>query len=262
LSDSSISSSIAYYSADVATFLHTTPESVLGLITSNTTFAVESTQRDAWLGQIKVLKTALVGIQGTIFFEFIVPRIGSRIDVVLISGSAIFVIEFKVGEIGVKREDLNQVWDYALDLKNFHKSSHHSPIVPILVTTRAPRSETVLGAPYPDNVYYPAQCNSQGLRQLIHSTLTQFAGPSLNANEWCHSPYQPTPTIIEAAQALFAQHSVDAIARHDAGARNLRITSQRIETLVEAARHNHQKMIIFVTGVPGAGKTLVGLRKL
>ena len=256
---STTSTSNAYYAADVATFIATSPESILGTIVSNTTFPVDSTQRDAWLGQIKVLKTVVEGIEGTIFFEFVVPRIGSRIDVVLITGPIVFVIEFKVGEAEVKREDLNQVWDYALDLKNFHKASHLSPIVPILVATHASRSDVVTGLPYADNVFSPVHCNSEGLRHLIHAALEQAHGEILNAQTWAASPYQPTPTIIEAAQALFAQHSVDAIARHDAGARNLRITSQRVEEFVEEARRSHRKMIIFVTGVPGAGKTLVGL---
>ena len=209
--------------------------------------------------QIEVLKPALVGVEGTIFLEFNVPRIGSRIDAVLISGPAIFAIEFKVGETDFKRDDLNQVWDYALDLKNFHKASHHAPIIPILVATHAPQSETVLPAPHADDVSPPIRCNSEGLRHLIRAGLDRAVGNSLDAKEWGDSPYQPTPTIIEAAQTLYAQHSVEAIARHDAGARNLKVTSQRIEELVEEARQKKRKIIVFVTGVPGAGKTLVGL---
>ena len=205
------------------------------------------------------LKPAIEGMEGMIFLEFNVPRIGSRIDAVLVSGSAIFVIEFKVGETHFKREDLNQVWDYALDLKNFHKASHDASIIPILVATHAIQSETVLPAPYADDVYPPTRCNSDGLRHLIRAGLDCVGGNGIDAKEWGDSPYQPTPTIIEAAQSLYAQHSVEAIARHDAGARNLRITSQRIEELIEEARHKRRKIIIFVTGVPGAGKTLVGL---
>ena len=249
----------AYYAADVVEFIATTPDAILGRITANSAFAIDATQRNAWVAQIDVLKPALEGVEGKIFLEFIVPRIGSRIDAALIAGPAIFVIEFKVGETDFRREDLNQVWDYALDLKNFHKASHHAPIIPILVATHATWSDTDLSVPHLDNVFSPIRCNSKGIQQLIHTGLAQVTGESLNAQEWADSPYQPTPTIIEAAQALFAQHSVDAIARHDAGARNLRITSQRIEALVEEARQNHCKMIIFVTGVPGAGKTLVGL---
>lgn len=253
------SASNAYYVADVAAFIGTSADEILGVITANSAFAVDPPQRDAWVMQIAALKPALAGVEGTIFFEFNVPRIGSRIDTVLISGPAIFAIEFKVGEMNFKRDDLNQVWDYALDLKNFHKASHHAPIIPILVATHALQSETALPAPYDDDVFPPIRCNSEGLRYLILAGLERTVGNSLDARKWGASPYQPTPTIIEAAQTLYAQHSVEAIARSDAGARNLRLTSHRIEELVEEARQKRHKIIIFVTGVPGAGKTLVGL---
>lgn len=259
LSEPATSPKNAYYAADVAKFIATTPDVILGNITANSDFAVDTSQRDAWVAQIKVLKAAIEGVEGKIFLEFNVPRIGSRIDAVLLSGPAIFVVEFKVGETKFKRDDVNQVWDYALDLKNFHKASHHAPIFPILVATHAPWSDTVLPVPHADYVSPPVQCNSKGLRQLIHAGLDHAAGDSFDTQKWGDSPYQPTPTIIEAAQALYAEHSVDAIARHDAGARNLKVTSRRVEELVEEARQYQRKIIIFVTGVPGAGKTLVGL---
>jgi hypothetical protein len=249
----------AYYAADVSTFIGTTSDAILGRITANSDFAIDSTQRDAWVMQIDVLKPALAGLEGSIFLEFSVPRIGSRIDAVLISGPAVFAIEFKVGETIFKRDALNQVWDYALDLKNFHRASHQASIVPILVATQAPSSDSVLSAPHSDNVHPPVRCNSEGLRGLIRAGLVRITGQSLDANTWGNSPYQPTPTIVEAARTLYAQHSVDAITRHDAGARNLKVTSQRIEELVDEARKKRRKIIIFVTGVPGAGKTLVGL---
>ena len=249
----------AYYAEDVATFIGTKSDAVLGRIVANNTFPVDPEQRDAWLMEIEVLKRALANVEGTIFLEFNVPRIGSRIDAVLISGPTIFAIEFKVGETHFKRDNINQVWDYALDLKNFHKASHNASIIPMLVATNAPQSETALPAPHDDQVFPPVRCNSEGLRYLIQAGLERAVGHKLDARQWGASPYQPTPTIIEAAQTLYAQHSVDAIARHDAGARNLKVTSQRIEKLVEEARQQKHKIIVFVTGVPGAGKTLVGL---
>ena len=249
----------SYYAADVEKFFATTSDEILGTITANSVFAVEPSQRNAWIIQIEVLKPALAGVQGTIFFEFNVPRIGSRIDAVLISGPAVFVIEFKVGETHFKRDDLNQAWDYALDLKNFHKASHNVPIIPILVATHSHKSDLDLPDPYADNVFPPSKSNSAGLGQLIRAGLDQTTGDRLDARAWGASPYQPTPTIIEAAQTLYAQHSVEAIARNDAGARNLRLTSHRIEQIVEEARKRKRKVIVFVTGVPGAGKTLVGL---
>jgi hypothetical protein len=170
----------AYYAADVAKFIATTPDAILGNITANSDFAVDTAQRDAWVAQIEVLKPALEGVEGKIFLEFNVPRIGSRIDAVLISGPAIFVIEFKVGETDFKRDDLNQAWDYALDLKNFHKASHHAPIIPILVATHAPWSDTALRVPHTDYVSPPVRCNSKGLRQLIHAALDHAAGDNLD----------------------------------------------------------------------------------
>jgi len=231
----------------------------MGALTTNSEYAVEPAQRDAWLTQIEVLRAATSEFSGTLFLEFNVPRIGSRIDAVLISGAVIFVIEFKVGEEEFKRDHLNQVWDYALDLKNFHQASHRAAIIPILVATNAHYSDAVLVAPHIDSVYPPSKCNSAGLGALIEVGLHAIGGEPINGSEWGIAPYQPTPTIIEAAQTLYAKHSVEAIARHDAGARNLRVTSQRIEQLIDSARELQQKIIIFVTGVPGAGKTLVGL---
>ena len=249
----------AYYDADISAFINAENESILGALTANSAFSVETTQRDAWLEQIDLLKNALQDLSGWVLLEFIVPRIGSRIDVVLLIRSLVFVIEFKVGEKHIKRGDLNQVWDYALDLKNFHKGSHHSPIIPILVATNCAHSDSDLGVPYRDNVFPPVRSNSNGLGPIIRMALKDLAGVALDPRAWISAPYLPTPTIIEAAQALYSQHSVESIARHDAGARNLKITSQRIDDLVEYARQKGRKVIIFVTGVPGAGKTLVGL---
>ena len=249
----------AYYSADISAFINAEHESILGALTANSAFSVETAQRNAWVEQIDLLQIALQGLSGWVLLEFIVPRIGSRIDVVLLVGPLIFVVEFKVGEKHIKRDDLNQVWDYALDLKNFHKGSHDSPIIPILVATNYAHSDSELGVPYRDNVFPPVQSNSTGLGQIIREALKALAGAVIDPHEWIIAPYFPTPTIIEAAQALYSQHSVEAIARHDAGAKNLKITSQRIDSLVEYARQKQRKAIIFVTGVPGAGKTLVGL---
>ena len=249
----------AYYSADLSDFCEATTDTVIGALTTCSEYAVEPAQRDAWLSQIIILREALTNSTGTLFLEFNVPRIGSRIDAVLVSGAVIFVIEFKVGEEEYRRDHLNQVWDYALDLKNFHKASHSAPIIPILVATNAEYSDTELMMPFTDAVYSPRRCNSDGLGKLIQAGSQEISGDPLNATQWGSAPYQPTPTIIQAAQTLYAKHSVEAIARHDAGARNLQTTSERIEHLIDTARDLQRKIIIFLTGVPGAGKTLVGL---
>ncbi len=178
------SSTIAYYVADVTTFYGMRSDEILGGIAASSGFAIETTQRDAWLVQIEVLKSAFADIKGRLFLEFVVPRIGSRIDAVFVSGSTVFVIEFKVGEATFNRGDRNQVWDYALDLKNFHRASHNAAIVPILVATHAEQSDSVLPDPAPDNVFPPTQCNSSGLRQLILEGLKRTTGSDIDPQLW------------------------------------------------------------------------------
>jgi hypothetical protein len=127
----------AYYSAPVDRFLDSDPNQTLGVLTAAHTHDLDIEQRQAWEEEISILRGALGGLVGTIFLEFDVPRLGSRIDAVLISGSAVFAIEFKCGERQFRLHDYNQAWDYALDLKNFHAASHNAPIFPILVATHA-----------------------------------------------------------------------------------------------------------------------------
>ena len=171
----------------------------------------------------------------------------------------VFVIEFKVGESAFERAAVDQVWDYALDLKNFHEASHSVSIIPILIATGATKSVPVNLEADQDKVYRPMLVDPAGFRQAIDVALRTVTGEALDGQQWSDAPYHPTPTIIEAARALYAQHSVEAIARSDAGAQNLRVTSSRVEELVDEARAQKHKVICFVTGVPGAGKTLVGL---
>jgi hypothetical protein len=221
---------------------------------------VETTQRDAWLGEVELLRAVLGGIDGSIFFEFSIPRMGRRIDVVLLIGDVVFAIEFKVGATHVDRSAEEQVWDYALDLKNFHEASHGLPIVPVAVATECAASgRTPLFVTASDGVCRPIAAAPAELRATIHAGVARFRHGELDAQQWLASSYRPTPTIIEAARALYAQHSVEDIARYDAGAANLRLTSARIEEIVEDAKAKRRKAICFVTGVPGAGKTLVGL---
>lgn len=250
--------SAAYYAALVSDFLADTTESIVGALTMRSG-SVDASQRDAWVGQIAVLRTALDACDGSVFLEFDVPRIGSRIDAVLVTGPAVVVIEFKVGEHEFRIADRNQVWDYALDLKNFHQASHAAPIVPILVATEATDAVPYLLNPADDGVFPPVMCNATRLSEAVHLARSHTSGAQLDALAWGRAPYHPTPTIIEAAQALYAHHSVDAIARHDAGAQNLGVTSTRVEEIIENARRRNRKVIVFVTGVPGAGKTLVGV---
>ena len=249
----------AWYGASLPEFLQADPESVLGRLATNSDFALLPTQRDAWIVQLKVLAASLKGLTGSLFLEFNIPRMGRRIDAVVLIGPVVFVVEFKVGESAFDRAALDQVWDYALDLKNFHEASHAASIVPILVATEASAVVPKSLCPDDDKVYRPVAVSVDGLRAAMDDALRTIVGPTVDDHEWSRAPYHPTPTIIEAARSLYAQHSVEAIARFDAGAQNLRVTSLRIDELVDEAMKKGRKIICFVTGVPGAGKTLVGL---
>ena len=248
----------AWYRASIADFIEANPTDVLGRLAAGNTFDLQQTQRDAWVTQTTILQEQLKGLSGTIFLEFSIPRLGRRIDAVLAIGPVLFLVEFKVGESSFDRVAREQVWDYALDLKNFHLASHSLPIVPILLATEASECGGLLQSD-PDSVFRPTHVGRNALREALERALHDISGPDIDADAWARSPYRPTPTIIEAARALYAQHSVDAIARFDAGAKNLALTSARVEGLIEQAKRDKQKIICFVTGVPGAGKTLVGL---
>jgi len=248
----------SWYGAAIGDFLTSDADDILGKLSRHAGDGHFADQRDAWLAQINLLHAQLKGLDGWVFFEFNIPRMGRRVDVILVLGSVIFALEFKVGETTYDRSAIDQVWDYALDLKNFHEASHNVAIAPVLVATEAKHVAIKFDADA-DSVYRPVLTNASNLRSVLDRGLEAASGSALDAETWARASYRPTPTIIEAARTLYAEHSVEAIARFDAGAQNLHATSKRIEDLVDKARDTRQKFICFVTGVPGAGKTLVGL---
>jgi len=249
-----------YYSNTIANFLKTTPDEILGKLVKSNDFALEQNQRDAWLEEINILQTVLRYHQGSIYFEYSIPRMGKRIDVVVITGSTIFVLEFKVGESEFHSYAIDQVWDYALDLKNFHETSHEHFIAPVLIATKAKTiSATISTTLHNDKLLFPIKCNGELLSQVISDVLRFVDGDEINSTQWEAGRYQPTPTIIEAAMALYNGHSVSEISRSDASAINLSETSDAVSEIIRFSKDKSQKSICFVTGVPGAGKTLVGL---
>jgi hypothetical protein len=251
---------IAYYEADIASFCKANDHEILGALAEHHGFALEVQQRLAWQEQIRLMQISLASIDtGLIFFEFSIPRMGKRADVVLLIGSAIFIVEFKVGSDTFDRAALEQVHDYALDLKNFHRGSHHHPILPILIATQAP-CQTVDSIEWAsDGVAQPIGVSPSDLCALISLTLTRLDAAPVDSATWARSGYQPTPTIIEAAQALYRDHDVREISRSDAGAKNLGLTADCLAEIIEYSKQNRRKAICFVTGVPGSGKTLAGL---
>lgn len=249
----------AYYSASVADFLADDENRILGLLLArvgNQNLRINA--RNAWQAQILILKDALRSLrEGRLYFEFAIPRMGKRADNVLVIRDAVYVIEFKVGA-STYPPYIEQVVDYSLDLKNFHHGSHERKIFPILICTTAPAVENELTA-YPDMVFKPLLANEANLGNVLRLPLTLPSTSLIEPDEWENSPYSPTPTIIEAAQALYRRHSVDDISRHSAGAKNLSDTSTCIEAAISLSRNIRAKVICLVTGVPGAGKTLAGL---
>ena len=250
----------AYYSDTISNFLQITSDQVLAQLVQSNQFALEQTQRDAWLEQIEILKNVLRPYSGSLYFEYSIPRMGKRIDVVLLINAVIFVLEFKVGEKEFPAYAIEQVWDYALDLKNFHETSHEHFIAPVLIATKAKARETLIfTTPHNDKILFPIQSDLKLLPKIIADILEFSSGDRIEPNQWEAGRYQPTPTIIEAAMALYNGHSVSEISRSDASAINLSQTSDTISEIIRTSREQSQKSICFVTGVPGAGKTLIGL---
>jgi hypothetical protein len=249
-----------YYSDTITDFLKSAPNEILGKLVQSNDFALEQTQRDAWVAEIHILQKTLQPYKGSIYFEYSIPRMGKRIDVVVITGSTIFILEFKVGETEFPAYAIDQVWDYALDLKNFHETSHQQYIAPVLIATKAKNiSTTISTTPHNDNMLFPIKCNAELLNQVIADVLLFTEGNTIDPTQWEAGRYQPTPTIIEAAMALYNGHSVSEISRSDASAINLSETSDAVSEIIRLSKEKSHKSICFVTGVPGAGKTLVGL---
>lgn len=249
----------AHYWADIETFLSTSGDQILGTLVRGAGGNVDATQRDAWVESTGLLKAALSDIAGTVFLEFAVPRVGSRIDAVVLAGAAVVPIEFKCGEQLFATSAYNQAWDYGLDLRNFHEASHGTCIFPIVIATAASTAESAWGQRADDSVWTPRRATSGNLRLAVLEALALADGPGIDPTTWGKSPYRPSPTIIDAARSLYARHTVADITRSDAGATNLSVTAAAVEDIAARARRLGEKAIVFVTGVPGAGKTLVGL---
>lgn len=248
-----------YYQNSIAEFLADSEDAIFGALARNHTFDLVDLQRNAWLYEIKLLKNVLAGSSGQIVFEYSIPRLGKRIDVVLLLSGIVFTLEFKVGTDEYLRQDLEQVWDYALDLKNFHEASRNLPIVPILIATDAADiSVSMETSQYDDHVFEPVLSNASSLSKII-AHFTAKCAQNIDLSRWVFSRYMPTPTIIQAASSLYLNHSVADITKTEASGENLQRTSEFVMNVIDHSRTNHEKSICFVTGVPGAGKTLVGL---
>ena len=250
------------YNNSVSSFLKDDDNSVLGELCNNYNGSVQSTQIDAWKEEIIIMKNVLsaIGKEGRVVFEYDIPRLGKRIDVVVLLSGIIFCLEFKAGESKILEADVDQVLDYALDLKYFHKLSSEKIIAPILIATNHKSSSTsIISSVYNDRIINPLITGKDGLKELISKVLETYPNETAVDSNWIISPYAPTPTIIEAARTLYENHTVENITRHEADKVSTDKTIDYILKVIKTSKENREKSICFFTGVPGAGKTLVGL---
>lgn len=249
----------SYYSNDIQSFLNQDNYSIFGEITTNDQFSAEDLQKNTWNREIEILKRELSQfLDGYIIFEYTIPRIGNRIDNIVIYKGIIFLLEFKVGEKKYPSYAIEQVTDYAFDLSCFHKESHNRLLVPILISTKAHSVKQEIRISK-DNVLETICCNEYEIAKYITEVSLKFIQDGIIPNDWINSLYMPTPTIIEAAQALYLGHNVEDISRNDASAKNLNQTTKAINKIIDYSKAHNRKSICFITGVPGAGKTLAGL---
>ena len=268
----------AYYSATQSEFLAADPDSILGSLTRNHPFSLEDLQRNAWISQIQILQNQLRALPDSfVAFEYAIPRMGKRVDVVIIHSGVVFVLEFKAGEKKHTHHALVQALDYALDLKNFHEKSHNVPIVPMVIATESASVDMTLGN-YADNVCFPVKANKSNIAACIlnisdkqharrttprdsrtHLERVAHGEPfeQIDPVAWCNSIYKPTPTIIEAAQALYKGHSVKEISRSDSGAINLEKTSAAVSEIIEYSKKHSRKSIPCVDALRGLSRGLL-----
>lgn len=252
-----------YYSDTISRFLRRSSTDILGKISSSSTYKDEKKTKNSWLEEIAVLKKSLkpYSAEGSVFFEYSIPRMGKRVDVIVIIKNIIFVLEFKTSSQKFNSCAINQVWDYALDLKNFQEGSQDRFIIPILIAPSEKDKDCQLDLDcYEDKVFRPLCCNTKLLTTCFSKVLNEVPhNPPFSAKcdmDWATSGYSPTPTIIEAATALYEEHSVEEITKHGG---DVAATGKCIQDIVNQSRKKRKKAICFVTGVPGAGKTLIGL---
>ncbi|NOQ31881.1 MAG: DUF2075 domain-containing protein [Helicobacteraceae bacterium] len=249
----------SYYSNNLSNFIQEDTNKILGELARHHNHALEDLQKNAWIKQIELLKQVFYNYaDGHIFFEFSIPRMGKRVDNIIIIKDSIFIVEFKVGSSTYDNIAIEQVIDYSQDLKNFHEGSHVQKLFPILISTEAESIKNTI-EPLQDKLYKPLLANKNSILNVIEECLNIVKEHEVCPLTWQSSIYKPTPTIIEAAQALYKGHNVEEISRSDSGAINLSITTDKINQIINSSKKTHKKSICFITGVPGAGKTLAGL---
>ena len=252
----------AYYCNSIPDFIKDDSSSIVGQLVRHS-FEINKDQSDAWDNQIRELQERLEksDMDGDIIFEYDIVRLGKRIDVILLIRHMVFSLEFKNGKNIFTAQDAQQSEDYAIDIQNFHKESEDLYVCPILIATKAsPYAKKQIINSYPDKQIYLQRENMETLIPKV-SEISNIYGDDekIDFERWFNSPYFPTPTIIAAAVEAYSSHHISEIAQSEAGQEDINLCEDKINEIIQFAEKNKKKCVCFVTGVPGAGKTLVGL---
>lgn len=260
----------AFWSSSAADLLDADPDAVAARLAHAQALAFrvnEAAQLRAWAETVDLLRRALSFVVAQrpdaagwrVLLEYPLLRLGRRADAVLVTGRTVIVLEVKAGATQFLRADREQAEDFALDLQDFHAGSRAHPIVPVLVATEARSPSAVRPLLLPGAVSAVLEASAATLPALLAELAAIPAGPPLDPAGWEHAPYRPVPTIIEAARMLYGRHDVATIAAARADVQGLRATTDAVRRGIEAARTAGRPRALFVTGIPGAGKTLCGL---
>ncbi|WP_302024264.1 DUF2075 domain-containing protein [uncultured Prevotella sp.] len=253
-----------YYSDTISNFLNRSNEEIIGKLTLASQHDINDDTSNSWLEEVEILKNVLTPYneRGSLYFEYNIPRMGRRADVIVVIDEIVFILEFKTAGSRFTHDAITQVWDYALDLKNFQEGSLERIIVPVLVATLERNNNCDFSLnPFKDNVYEPLRTNANRLCDAFSISLENIPHPKIEHSDdrddqWAKSGYEPTPTIIEAAIALYEENTVEDITKHGG---DIDKASAELCNIINYCRKNNRKAICFITGVPGAGKTLIGL---
>ena len=262
----------AYYRERISQFLAAQPTQVLGALQASYArdgFSSQYTrQTRVWNEAMPLLQAELAKLVAkraeaggwTILLEYPLYRLRRRIDVVVLAGPVVVVIEAKSGSPAFSQGDQRQVEEYALDLRDFHSESNSRKIYPVLWHTDAADApvQYSLAADSGDVVAPLHMAARHGLQSFLRGLSMENVDPPIAAEDWDYSAYRPVPTIVEAATAIFADHTVTAITNADA--ENLRVAAARLVSLIQEAKESGSRFLLMLTGVPGSGKTLAGLQ--
>ena len=235
------------------------------MLTENNEFSsIRRTTMDSWHEEVRTIRKALSEYKeenGFVAFEYTIPRVGGRIDCIIGLRGILFVLEFKTGEEQNADADKEQLEQYVIDLKNFHFESYDIPIAPIWIVPQAELAPVKVRKPSNKQLLFElATVCDTSIEDCFKQILSKdISREQIDMNNWLYSPYCPTSNIVDAARKLYANNKVEDINRSDAKGEDLIRTTKTLLDLIDKAKANREKYLCLVTGVPGAGKTLIGL---